>query len=77
MIYAKKQLKNVSNNNYYFYISECGKNPQTKTTAHCLEWNDIYYDCSEEGTFFHKWLDDIINKDRRYDVGTKYLPEAL
>ncbi|OIN28661.1 pectin acetylesterase-family hydrolase [Vibrio barjaei] len=77
MIYAKKHLKSVSNDNYFFYISECGKNQETKTTAHCLEWNDIYYECSEEGTFFYKWLDDIINKERKYDVGSSYLPTSL
>lgn len=79
MLYATKQLKEASSsyNNYYFWISDCHLDKKTNTTPHCLEWKDVFYTCRQDGIAFNQWLNRIINKGERFDVGEKFLPGPL
>ncbi|MGI9531160.1 pectin acetylesterase-family hydrolase [Lutimonas sp.] len=79
MTYATKELKKASEpyGNYFYWISNCHLDTETNTTPHCLEWNDVFYTCEQGGLFFYQWLDRIINKDERLDVGAEFLPGEL
>lgn len=77
MTYATQQLKQASNNNYYYWISNCQMDPTTKLTPHCLEWLDVFYTCQQDGISFYQWLGDILNGNQRRDVGSQFLPSPL
>ncbi len=77
MLYATKQLKKASNDNYFFWVSNCHLDKNTNTTPHCLEWNDVFYTCKQDGIFFNEWLERVVNQGERFDVGSNFLPGPL
>lgn len=77
MVYATLQLKQASHNNYYFWISNCQMDEESKLTPHCMEWLDIFYTCKQDGLTFNQWLDNIINHGKRSDIGEQFLPSPL
>lgn len=77
MLYATKQLKKASDSNYFFWISNCHLDEKTNTTPHCLEWNDVFYTCKQDGMSFSEWLNRIVNMGERFDVGSSFLPGPL
>ncbi len=61
--------------NYYYYLTDYGLNEQTGMTGHTFATRDVFYTAEEDGTKLVDWLNDVINGDKRYSIGTAYLDE--
>ncbi|GGD77055.1 pectinacetylesterase family protein [Paenibacillus nasutitermitis] len=61
--------------NYYYFLTDYGLNAKTGTTSHTFATRDDFYKAEEDGVKLMNWLDDIINKQKRYSIGKKFLSE--
>ncbi|GAB6930108.1 hypothetical protein JCM10914A_40910 [Paenibacillus sp. JCM 10914] len=61
--------------NYYFFLTDYGMNDKTGMTGHTFATRDTFYDAEEDGITLLRWLDDIINQEERYSVGSMFINE--
>ncbi|WP_234405598.1 pectinacetylesterase family protein [Paenibacillus sp. IHBB 10380] len=61
--------------NYYYYLTDYGLNAKTGTTPHTFATRETFYKAEQDGVKLLNWLDDIINKQKNYSVGHKFIEE--
>lgn len=61
--------------NYYYYVTDYGLNAKTGTTPHTFATRETFYKAEQDGVKLLNWLDDAINKKKRYSVGHKFIEE--
>ncbi|MBW4083013.1 pectin acetylesterase-family hydrolase [Paenibacillus sp. S150] len=62
--------------NYYYYLTDYGLNKKTGMTGHTFATRDVFYKAEEDGIRLLDWLNDAINKNNRYSVGSRFLDES-
>ncbi|ASA22505.1 pectin acetylesterase-family hydrolase [Paenibacillus donghaensis] len=62
--------------NYYYYLTDDGRNPQTGTTSHTFATRDVFYTTKQDGIRLVDWLDDIVNKQSMYSVGHEFIEQT-
>jgi len=61
--------------NYYYYITDYGRNDNTGKTPHTLSPLNHFYRAVQDGVLLKQWFDDAINKDTFYSVGQKFIEQ--
>lgn len=59
--------------NYYYYITDYSYDAKTHTTTHTLTPVPIFYKVVEGDVKLYSWLMDIIENNKRYSVGNKFI----
>ncbi|BBI33293.1 pectin acetylesterase-family hydrolase [Cohnella abietis] len=60
--------------NYYYYLTDYDRNNKG-TTSHTFSSQKTFYKAEQDGVKLLTWLDDIINNQNNYSVGSKFLEE--
>lgn len=60
---------------YHFFITDYGVGNRKKRrgTPHTLSPYKVFYTAQESGVKLSRWLDDIVNKDKKYSVGKEFV----
>jgi hypothetical protein len=58
--------------NYYYFITDHRIDTANFTIPHTLLWVDDFYTCEEDGMYYYKWINGVINENLRVSVGTKF-----
>ncbi|BBH25017.1 hypothetical protein Back11_63620 [Paenibacillus baekrokdamisoli] len=59
--------------NFYYFLTDYGYDEKSHTTPHTLLPMKAYFEAQEEGKKLSEWLDDIINKNDRASLGSRFL----
>ncbi|WPP40607.1 pectin acetylesterase-family hydrolase [Paenibacillus hunanensis] len=61
--------------NYHFFITDYGVGGRKKRrgTPHTLSPYKVFYSAQESGVKLSRWLDDIVNRGKRYSVGKEFV----
>ena len=73
MLTAVKELS-TSVDNYYYFLTDYGMDPEKGTTPHTLSRAKLFFDAEEEGSSYLDWVADAVLNGKPYSVGTGYLP---
>jgi len=72
---ARAAVKNLAADyaNYYYFISDYAR-AEDGSTPHTYSESSLSYEITQDGKNYMDWLDDAVNKDQYYSVGSQFLP---